>query len=72
MNGILKNKEEDFTFNVVDAKIKIFRNVKSKEMENNVVEYFPVDESIKLITSNMPKDLLVKVENLIEKYCDGR
>jgi hypothetical protein len=72
MNGILKNKEGDLTFDVVDAKIKIFRIIKSKEMENNIVEYFPVGESITLITSNMPKNLLEQVENLIQKYCNGR
>jgi len=64
--------EKDISFDLDEIMYSQFRMVHSKPSEENplLIENVPFGKSITLITSNMPKELVTKISEMISQYCN--
>ena len=72
MKAILNIPEKKIKLEFENLTYNQYRMIKSKpsNISPMIIEKYPVGKIITLITSEMPEDLKIKIENVITQYCN--
>ena len=72
MKAILEIPEKEITFEFENLTIDQYRMIGEKPSNDFIgtIEKYPIGKEITLITSNMPDDLKLKLDEIIKTYCN--
>lgn len=68
MKGILEVPADDIVIELDNMCLSMSRMVQQKELPNGIIESDVYGEPMYLITSNIPRELFKKMNNLLREY----